>query len=288
MSRIFINYRRGDTSPNASRLYEWLSERYGEEQVFMDVDAIEPGLDWEQAIDRAVASSDLVLAVIGNDWLAELKRRMNDEDDFVRHELAAALRRDIRIIPVLVEGAKMPRSDELPPSLASITRRQAFEVRDERFRFDKQELLRRVDRALGIDVPAQPAATAPAAAEVAPAAPAATSPPAAAVAPTQPSAPTTAAPAGAEEAELAKWNWGAFLLGPIWGIGHGVWRSFLTFVPIYGLYEWVMLGINGNRWAWEKRKWDSIESFRKTQRKWAAWGIVVDAIIILAVAGSSS
>jgi hypothetical protein len=287
VSRIFINYRRGDTSPNASRLYEWLSEQYGEEQVFMDVDAIEPGLDWEQAIDRAVASSDLVLAVIGNDWLAELERRVNDEDDFVRHELAAALRRDIRIIPVLVEGAKMPRSDQLPESLASITRRQAFEVRDERFRFDKQELLKRVDRALGVEKPAKTAAAAPApAAPLEPAVPSA--PARAEPAAPQPSVATTSAPDDvAKDLELKKWNWGAFLLGPIWGIGHGVFRSLLTLVPLYGLYEWVMLGINGNRWAWEKRKWDSIESFRKTQRKWAAWGIVVDAVLILIIASNS-
>jgi hypothetical protein len=271
VSRIFINYRRGDTSQNASRLYEWLSERYGEEQVFMDIDAIEPGLDWAEAIDKAVASSDLILAVIGDDWLAELKRRIDDENDFVRHELAAALARDVRIIPVLVEGAKMPSPAELPPSLVSLTRRQAFEVRDERFRFDKQELLKRVDRALGIDE--------------APAATPTPTPAATTALPTETPTPTPA-PAAAVEAELAKWNWGAFLLGPIWGIGHGVFRSLLTLVPLYGLYEWVMLGINGNRWAWEKGHWDSIESFRKTQRKWATWGIVVDAIVILAIAGN--
>jgi hypothetical protein len=283
VSRIFINYRRGDTSANASRLYEWLSERYGEDQVFMDVDAIEPGLDWEEAIDRAVASSDLILAVIGDDWLAELNRRINDEDDFVRHELAAALQRDIRIIPVLVEGAKMPRADELPESLASLTRRQAFEVRDERFRFDKQELLKRVNRALGIG-DGEPSATQAAAAP----APAATTTPApAAATASQPSATTTVEPAEAVETELKKWNWGAFLLGPIWGIGHGVYRSLLTLVPLYGLYVWVMLGINGNRWAWEKRNWESIASFRKTQRRWAAWGIVVDIVVIAAIAGSN-
>ncbi len=134
VSRIFINYRRSDASANASRLYEWLSERYGDEQVFMDVDAIEPGLDWAEAIERAVASSDLVLAVIGNDWLAELKVRADSEDDYVRHELEAALRRDVRIMPILVEGAAMPRSAELPESLASLARRSAFEIRDERFR----------------------------------------------------------------------------------------------------------------------------------------------------------
>src|SRR5437588_1648941 len=149
MSRIFINYRRGDTATSASRLYEWLSERYGDEQVFMDVDTIEPGLDWAEAIDSAVGSSDLVLALIGDDWLPELRRRLDDDGDFMRHELETALRKQKRIIPVLVEGAKMPAPEDLPESLAPLTRRQAFEMRDERFRFDKQELLKRVDRVLG-------------------------------------------------------------------------------------------------------------------------------------------
>lgn len=276
MARIFINYRRGDTTTNASRLCEWLGERYGEEQVFMDVDAIEPGLDWARAIESAVGSADLVLAMIGNDWLPELKRRSADQDDFMRYELETALsREDIRVIPVLVEGAKMPPPAELPESLSSLTRRQAFEIRDERFRFDKEELFRRVDRVLeskGVVVPrAEPAAQ----------------PNGEPTMPTPAPVVAQAADEAAVESELKKWNWGAFLLGPIWGIGHGVFRSLLTFVPIYGIYEWIMLGRQGNRWAWEKRPWDSVESFRKTQRKWAMWGAIVSTLLVLIVLGSS-
>src|SRR5213078_1642241 len=85
---------------------------------------------------------------------------------------------------------------------------------------------------------------------------------------------------GKIEAELAKWNWGAFLLGPIWGIGNGVFRSLLTLVPFYGIYEWIMLGRHGNSWAWDKREWRDIESFHTTQRKWAMWGIVVDVLFV--------
>jgi TIR domain len=272
VARIFINYRRGDTTTNASRLCEWLGERYGEDQVFMDVDAIEPGLDWAKAIESAVGSADLVLAMIGNDWLNELKRRSADQDDFMRYELETALGRDdIRVIPVLVEGAKMPPAGELPESLASLTRRQAFEIRDERFRFDKEELFRRVDRALeakGVVVTH--------------AKPLPQSNGHAASPPVEP-----AADGAAVETELRKWNWGAFLLGPIWGIGHGVFRSLLTLVPIYGIYEWIMLGRHGNRWAWEQRRWDSIESFRKTQRKWAMWGAIISTVLVLIVVGSS-
>jgi TIR domain len=273
VARIFINYRRGDTSSNASRLCEWLGERYGEEQVFMDVDAIEPGLDWARAIENAVGSADLVLAMIGNDWVAELKRRSAEEDDFMRYELETALNRDIRVIPVLVQGAKMPKTAELPESLSSLTRRQAFEIRDERFRFDKEELFRRVDRALESQGVTVPRAT-----------------PALQTNGTAPVSPVEPAPAPDEavvENELEKWNWGAFLLGPIWGIGHGVFRSLLTLVPIYGIYEWIMLGKQGNRWAWEQRRWDSIESFRKTQRKWAMWGAIVSTLLVLIIVGSS-
>jgi TIR domain/WD40-like Beta Propeller Repeat len=147
---IFINYRRGDTSTTASRLCEWLAGRYGDDQVFMDVEAIVPGRPWREAIDRAVGASDLVLAVIGKDWLPELNRRLTDEDDFLRHELEAALRRDVSVIPVLTEGARMPRADELPESLAPLSEYQAFELLG-RYQFDKQELLKSVARALGAE-----------------------------------------------------------------------------------------------------------------------------------------
>jgi len=149
VTQIFINYRRGDTSTTASRLCEWLSGPYGEDQVFMDVEAIAPGRPWREAIERAVGSSDLVLAVIGKEWLPELRRRVADKDDFMRHELETALRRNISIIPVLAEGARMPRSDELPESLAPLSEYQAFELLG-RYQFDKQELLKSVARALGV------------------------------------------------------------------------------------------------------------------------------------------
>jgi hypothetical protein len=284
MPHIFINYRRGDTSTNASRLCEWLSERYGEDQVFMDVDTLVPGRPWREAIERAVGSSDLVLALIGTDWLTELQRRKDVEDDFMRHELETALRRDISIIPVLVDGAKMPRSDELPDSLTMLSEYQAFEVRNERFRFDKQELLKTVDRALGIErkgITPEREGMAPEASVLPP-----PLTPSDALAPRRPGEPESAV-AGPVESELNKWNWGAFLLGPIWGIGHGVFRSLLTLVPIYGIYEWIMLGRKGNRWAWEARQWDTVESFRATQRKWAMWGIIVDVVFFFILSASS-
>lgn len=278
MSRIFINYRREDTAPNASRIYEWLAERYGDEQVFMDVDTIEPGLDWMQAIDRAVGSADLVLALIGTDWLNEFERRGFETDDPMRHELETALaREDIRVIPLLVNGAKMPPSTELPPSLASLARRHALEIMrpgDERFRVDKQALLERVDRVIGVP---ESASSVPGGEQV--------------LTGTSPRPSGTQSPLSEEaqiEVELVKWNWGAFLLTWVWGIFNGVMRAFMVLIPFYGLYEWVMLGKNGNRLAWETKRWQTIEEFHKSQRKWAIWGWVVAVILILIVIGSTS
>jgi hypothetical protein len=276
VSRIFINYRREDTRSQASRLYEGLAKHYGDEQVFMDVDAIEPGLDWAEAIERAVGTSDVVLALIGKGWLDELHRREQSPPDFVRHELEAALRRDIRVIPVLVDGAAMPTVDDLPEELASLTRRQGFDLTTDRWQWDSEQLLKRLDRVFGITEPD----------------PTPTREPEPPVHEMWPPPPPKQTAVRAEEPDVAdelnKWNWGAFLLGPFWGLGNSVARSFLTLIPIYGIYEWILLGQRGNRWAWERRQWESLAAFRKTQRKWAMWGAVVDVVILLVIIGSSS
>lgn len=272
MSRIFINYRREDSATCASRIYEWLSERYGDDQVFMDVDTIEPGLDWRKAIDRAVGSADIVLALIGPRWLEMLERRSAEPDDPMRHELETALLRDgIRVLPVLVDGGEMPRADQLPPTLAPLTDRHALKIMrpgDERFRVDKEDLLQRVERAIGPQPETQPAR---------PPIPAHTNgqPPAADV-------------DQAVAVELAKWNWGAFLLTWVWGVFNGVFRSFLVLVPIYGIWEWILLGKNGNRWAWETKRWQTVEAFHSTQRKWAIAAVVTCVLLVLIVIGSSS
>src|SRR6266498_3676899 len=143
---ILVSYRRHESSHLAGRLYDRLADRFGEGQVFIDVDTIEPGVDFAEEISRAVATCKVLLAVIGPNWLTEAdergRRRLDDPDDFVRLEIEAALARDVRVIPVLVEGATMPRADELPPTLA------ALELRPSRFNFDTNRLLDTLDRAL--------------------------------------------------------------------------------------------------------------------------------------------
>ena len=144
-SRIFISYRRDDTAYAAGWLFDRLVDEFGPEQVFKDVDSIALGDDYVDAITAAVSSTDVLLALIGDKWLGMVdehgERRLDDPDDFVRLEIEAALERDVRVIPILVEGARMPRSEQLPQSLAALARRQALELTSSRFSSDTRTLL---------------------------------------------------------------------------------------------------------------------------------------------------
>jgi hypothetical protein len=143
--RVFISYRRQESSGLAGRLYDRLAARFGDDQVFMDVDTIALGVDFAEVISQAVSSCQVLLAVIGPRWLTvtdeDGRRRLDDPDDLVRLEIAAALERDIRVIPILVEGAAMPRRQQLPEALAGLARRNALILRHESFRADAERLL---------------------------------------------------------------------------------------------------------------------------------------------------
>ena len=112
VGRIFISYRRVDTPHVAGRLFDRLEARFGAGNIFMDVDSIDPGLDFAEAIERAVGSCDVLLALIGRHWSdivdEQGRRRLDDPEDFVALEIRTALRRKIRVIPVLVDGAPPP------------------------------------------------------------------------------------------------------------------------------------------------------------------------------------
>jgi hypothetical protein len=149
--RIFISYRREETAYPAGWLYDRLADRFGGGQVFKDVDSIQLGDDFVEVITSAVGSCDVLLALIGDQWLTITDahgRRLDDPDDFVRLEIEAALTRNVRVIPILVDGARMPRADELPDSLARLVRRQALELSPARFDFDTGRLLRVLDATL--------------------------------------------------------------------------------------------------------------------------------------------
>jgi TIR domain len=145
VGRVFISYRRQEASGLAGRLYDRLAARFGEDQVFMDVDTITLGVDFAEAITQAVSTCEVLLAVIGPRWLTATdedgRRRLEDPDDLVRLEVGAALERGIRVIPILVEGAGMPRRQELPEALAGLARRNALSLRHESFRSDAERLL---------------------------------------------------------------------------------------------------------------------------------------------------
>ena len=148
--QIFISYRRDDSSGWAGRLYDHISTQFPQRQIFMDVDNLGPGVDFVDAIETSVGSCEVFIAVIGKRSLIssdeEGKRRLDNPDDFVRVEIAAALKRNILVIPVLVDGASMPRSTELPEELKLIARRNALAVSPDRFRFDSDRLTNAIKR----------------------------------------------------------------------------------------------------------------------------------------------
>lgn len=137
MSGVFISYRRGDTAPYAGRLRDALRARFGPDQVFRDLDHIAPGERFESVIDSAVTSCKVLVALIGPRWFGvreggKRRSRLHDPDDYVRREVAAALRRDdVLLIPVLVEGAQMPSAAQLPPDLVALPAHQALGLTDE-------------------------------------------------------------------------------------------------------------------------------------------------------------
>jgi predicted NACHT family NTPase len=162
--RIFISYRREETAYPAGWLFDRMVEHFGRDQVFKDVDSIALGDDFVEVINAAVARCDVLLALIGDRWLTITgeggRRRLEDPGDFVRLEIEAALTRGIRVIPVLVDGARMPRAADLPSSLAKLVRRQALELSPSRFDFDTGRLLRVLDSSLA-EAQARPAGTEP-------------------------------------------------------------------------------------------------------------------------------
>ncbi len=145
MPKIFISYRRNDSATSAGRIYDRLEGHFGQGQVFMDVDTIQPGLDFVEVVQEAVGASDALIAVIGREWLGASdesgRRRLKNPEDLVRLEVATASARNIRVIPVLVQGAQMPLATDLPEDLTALARRNSVEVSDARFRSDVERLI---------------------------------------------------------------------------------------------------------------------------------------------------
>lgn len=124
MPGIFVSYRHDDTAAYAGRLFDRLEKHFGREHIFMDIDHIEPGEDFVEVIQKKLSAVDVVIVLIGKQWLditdAIGHRRLDDPDDFVRLEIAEILERKMRAIPVLVGGAVVPKSSQLPNQLSSL------------------------------------------------------------------------------------------------------------------------------------------------------------------------
>jgi hypothetical protein len=150
---IFINYRRDESGHVAGRLHDALAPTFGRNKLFMDVDNIPVGRDFEEYLKSQVAACDAMLAVIGPNWLAAKdetgKRRLDNPDDFIVIEIGTALTRNIPVVPVLVDGARMPKAGELPDSLKLLARRQAIQVRHTNFSSDAEALVKRLRETLG-------------------------------------------------------------------------------------------------------------------------------------------
>lgn len=145
MNDIFVSYRRSDSSSVVGRVIDRLETWFGKEQIFRDLDSIEYGQNFEEALNRAISGCRVCLVIIGDDWIDvrdEIgNRRIENENDWVRIELSSALEQGVHVIPVLVENAVMPERDQLPDVLKGLSSLHAAKVRnDPDFDIDMERL----------------------------------------------------------------------------------------------------------------------------------------------------
>jgi hypothetical protein len=142
---IFISYRHRDTQGEASRLADDLREALADVQIFRDVETIEAGADFAATLERALAECSVLLVMIGPTWLeqrdAQGNRRIDNPKDWTRTEIATGLARGVRVIPVKCRDASLPKADQLPAEIQALVRRQAFELDNNRWRYDVERLV---------------------------------------------------------------------------------------------------------------------------------------------------
>ena len=146
-SGIFISYRRNDAAAYAGRLYDRLAARFGREQVFIDTENVGWGEDFVEAITAAAESCALMIVLISRGW-SRGGGGQAEVDDYVRLEVATALGRKIRVIPILIQGAAMPAPKELPEDLAPLVRRNALALSDTRWERDVEDLIKSLENLL--------------------------------------------------------------------------------------------------------------------------------------------
>ena len=143
---LFISYRRNDSAGYSGRVHDRLQREFGRNLLFMDVESIPLGTNFIKVLGEDIAKCDALLAVIGPGWLdARDKnghRRLGNPDDFVRIEIGTALKRGIRVIPILLEGTQVPKADQLPDDLKELALRTGLDVRHASFNEDMERLIR--------------------------------------------------------------------------------------------------------------------------------------------------
>lgn len=132
-TQIFISYRHEEWA-SARTIYKDLTNHFGPKNVFRDQDILVGGDDWKKVIEDSVSSCSAMLVLIGKYWAsAQSLRQLHSDDDWIQFEIRAALSRNIRLIPVLLNGARMPKTTKLPNTLHALTQRQAIPVNDSNF-----------------------------------------------------------------------------------------------------------------------------------------------------------
>jgi formylglycine-generating enzyme required for sulfatase activity len=153
MTRIFLNYRHEDSSGYALAIFQQLRQHFGTDSVFRDVDSMDFGVDFVEEIERAVGSCQVLLATIGPQWVSVTdekgQRRLEHPQDWVRLEIETALTRKVRVLPILVGGAKMPLEKDLPESLRPLTRRRAFVLSPTASHTELEQLMQSLEKVLG-------------------------------------------------------------------------------------------------------------------------------------------
>jgi tetratricopeptide (TPR) repeat protein len=153
MARVFISYRREDSAAYAGRIQDRLERELGRELLFIDVDGIPLGVNFVKVLREEVAQCGVLLAVIGPHWLdvrdEDGTRRLDNTTDFVRIEIAAALQREIPVIPILLDGTRVPKADQLPEDLKELALRNGLNVRHASFHADLDKLILELKRQVG-------------------------------------------------------------------------------------------------------------------------------------------
>ena len=153
LPKIFISYRRDDSAGHAGRVQDHLAREFGRDFIFMDVDSIPLGVNFAKVLRDEVAKCSVLLAVIGPHWLSICdeagRRRLDNANDFVRIEISAALQRGVPVIPILLDGAGIPPSSQLPKVLKELAQRNGLAVRHAAFHRDMERLTQELKRYIG-------------------------------------------------------------------------------------------------------------------------------------------